>query len=94
MRWRGEGWLPWWQLSCNHCSEQGLTASRELCGATDPESLALEAQVSVVSEKQPQMRGGQAGLMRPFLLPSASSTLPSLPRALEGAEVIIWDGAE
>lgn len=26
--------------------------------------------------------------------PSASSALPSLPRALEGAEVIIWDGAE
>jgi hypothetical protein len=26
--------------------------------------------------------------------PSASSILPSLPRVLEGAEVIIWDGAE
>lgn len=35
-----------------------------------------------------------SGVHEAFYSPSTSSVLPSLPRVLEGAEVIIWDGAE
>lgn len=35
-----------------------------------------------------------SGVYGTFHSPSASSILSSLPRVLEGAEVIIWDGAE
>lgn len=35
-----------------------------------------------------------SGVHETFYSPSACSILSSLPRVLEGAEVIIWDGAE
>lgn len=40
------------------------------------------------------MNGRQIELTKLCTLPSASIILSSLPRVLEGAEVIIWDGAE
>lgn len=41
--------------------------------------------------QKPQVRGGQWGHEA---LPLLQAALPPLPRALEGAEAIIWEGAE